>query len=123
MKILLLLLVITFIPITCFKDRIYYSYDDFEKKQKMMMEQSYSASKDFNKNQRVIINFYKEIDRNGESSISGKMRFHTNLTEGKLETKFLIKLNDEIYVTNLYDIDAERIKHKQTKQSFTTLMQ
>lgn len=115
MKTLFLLFMIPLLPLSCFKNRINYSYDEFENKQKMMMEHVYYAKKDFSGKQRVSIRYYKEIDENGQYSISGKISFHSHPTEGKLKSTFLIRLNNKIFETNFYDCHTEKIKHKQTK--------
>ncbi len=115
MKTLILLFIISSFPLSCYKDKIHNNYDDFGKKQKRMLEQIYFASKDFSKNQEIRIKYCKEIDKNGEYSISGKISFLTNLTEGKLESTLLIKLNNELYETHFYEAQATRTKQKQTK--------
>lgn len=119
MRTLFFLFLIPLLPLTCFKNRIHYSYDEFEKKQKMMMQQMYSARKDFNKNQRVRIRFYKEINKSGSYSISAKMNFHSYPSEGKIQAKFFIKIKNDIFETNFYDSYSVRINNTQTKNEHT----
>lgn len=119
MRALLFLLILPLLPLSCFKNRIHYSYDEFENKQKMMMEQVYSARKDFNRNQRVSIKYYKEVNRNGAYSISGKIYFQTYPSEGRLKPKLSIKVRSVIYETHFYDDNAERISNIITETEHT----
>ncbi|OQY05914.1 MAG: hypothetical protein B6I20_00020 [Bacteroidetes bacterium 4572_117] len=119
MKALLFLMMIPLVPISCFKSRVYYNYDEFENKHKMMMEQMYTARKDFKKKESVRIKYYKEFDQSGLLSLSGKINFHTSPSDGKLGTKLSIKVKNEVFDAIFYDGNTEKISSTTTKSQHT----
>lgn len=105
----LILFFIIFQAYSCSFQNIYKDYDEFTNVRKFKLSDYYYAKRDFFGNKKVEIEYYKSINKKGETNISAKFLLSSNFDDGPLSKNLDIRIDNKSYRIDLYDYQTNNV--------------